>query len=353
MKHRHMRQVLTSSLLLFALLLGASETVWARPRTDVLTMNNGDHITCEIIRLEKGYLYVKLDYGEGTVSLNWSRVSRVDSPQQFVFTDENGRRYTGTLQKLAVKAEQSEEEVKSKHEALQVNGAEVVEIERSDVGFWRNQHGSINFGLNFAKQSNRTQYNLNADDTYSRERWSVSGNLTSNLATGGGSDLRNDLVLKGGRQLLSPRNLAIGYNEFLQSNGQDLDLRTTLGGGLGHFFRYTNGARILGLAGFVFDRERYSSGPRTGQSVNSAEAMIGTQMNFFSFKTMNILGTAQLYPSITDAGRVRLDVNASSRLRIARELYWNVGYYLNYDSRPPSNTPQSDYGLSSGLGWTY
>jgi hypothetical protein len=352
MKHR-LRRVSTSSFLLFALILVAPETASARPRKDVLIMNNSDHITCEIIRLVRGYLYVRLVYGEGTVSLDWSKVSRVDSPQQFVFTDENGRRYTGTLQKLAIKAEQFEEEVKSKGGALQVDGAEVVEIERSDVGFWRNQHGSINFGLNFAKQSNRTQYNLNADDTYSRERWSVSGNLTSNLATGGGSDLRNDLILKGGRQLLSPRNLGVGYSEFLQSDGQELDLRTTLGGGLGHFFRYTNGARILGLAGFVLNRERYSSGPRTGQSVNSAEAMIGTQMNFFSFKTMNILGTVQLYPSITDAGRVRLDANASSRLRIARELYWNVGYYQNYDSRPPSNTPQTDYGFSSGLGWTY
>jgi hypothetical protein len=122
---------------------------------------------------------------------------------------------------------------------------------------------------------------------------------------------------------------------------------------VGHFFRYTNGARILGLAGFVLQQERYSSGPRTGQTVNSGAAVVGTQVNFFTFKTMNILGTAQLYPSITDAGRARLDVNASSRLRIARDLYWNLGYYLNYDSRPPSNTTQTDYGLSSGLGWIY
>jgi hypothetical protein len=347
MKHRQC-YVLTSSFLLFPLILVASGTAWARPKNDALTMNNGDHITCEIMRLEKGYLYVRLDYGEGTVSLDWSRVSRVDSPQQFVFTDENGRRYTGTLQKIAVKAEQSEG-----HVAQKVNSAEVIEIERSDVGFWSNQHGSIDFGLNFAKQSNRTQYSLNAANTYNREKWFVGGNLTSSLATGGGSDLRNNLVLKGGYQLRSPRNLIIGYNEFLQSNEQNLDLRTTIGGGLGHFFRYTNAARILGVAGFVLDSERYSSGPRTAQTGNSLEAMIGAQMNFFSFKTMNILGTAQFYPSVTDAGRVRLDVNASSRLRIARELYWNVGYYLNYDSRPPSNTPQTDYGLSAGLGWTY
>jgi hypothetical protein len=97
MKRCHMRRILTSFFSLFALILVTAHTVWARPRNDVLTMNNGDRITCEIIRLEKGYLYVKLVYGEGTVSLDWSKVSRVDSPQQFVFTDENGRRHTGTL----------------------------------------------------------------------------------------------------------------------------------------------------------------------------------------------------------------------------------------------------------------
>jgi putative salt-induced outer membrane protein YdiY len=353
MKHCYLYRTLTSSFLLFALILVASEPAWARSKLDVLTMNNGDHITCEIIRLERGYLYVKLDYGEGTISLNWSKVALVDSPQQFIVTDQSGRRSTATLQKFAVKAGQPEEQVASKIGVPQINRAEVVEIDRSDVDFWRNQHGSIDFGLNFAKQSNRTQYSLNADDTFNRERWSASANLISSLATGGGSDLRNDLVFQGGHQLRSPHNLAIGYSEFLQSNEQDLDLRTTLGGGLGHFFQYTNSARILVLAGFVLDRERYSSGPRIGHSASSAEAMIGTQVNFFRFKTTNILGAAQVYPSITDAGRVRLDANASSRLRIARHLYSNTGYYLNYDSRPPSNTPQTDYGLSSGLGWTF
>jgi hypothetical protein len=351
--HRDLRQALASSLLLSALIFVASQKAWARPKKDVLIMKNGDHITCEIIRLQRGYLYVKLADGEGTVSLNWSRVERIESPQQFVFADENGLRHTGTLQKLAVNAEKSEGQINASVAAPQINGAEVVEIERSDVGFWRNQHGSIDFGLNFAKQASRTQYNLNADDTYYREKWSLNGNLASSLATGGGSDLRNDLTFQGGRQLRSPRNLVIGYNEFLQSGEQNLDLRTTLGGGFGHFFRYTHGTRVLGLAGFVLDRERYSSGPQTGHTGNSMEGLIGTQVNFFTFKTTNILGTMKLYPSITDAGRVRLDADASSRLRIARELYWNLSFYLNYDSRPPSNTTQTDYGLSSGLGWTF
>jgi hypothetical protein len=49
--------------------------------------------------------------------------------------------------------------------------------------------------------------------TSNLEKWSASGSLISSLATGGGSDLRNDLVLQGGHQLRSPRNVAIGYTQ--------------------------------------------------------------------------------------------------------------------------------------------
>ncbi len=316
-------------------------------------MMNGDRITCEIIRLERGYLYVKLDYGDGTVSIDWSKVARVQSSQLFVMTDATGIRHTGSLQTDAMKAEEAESAAPIENAKTVVNAPHVLQIERYDTGFWRNQHGSINFGFNLSKQDNRTQYSLTANDQYVREKWSVSGSYTSNLATGGGTDFRNDVIFKGFRQLRSPSNVVLGYNEFLQSDEQKLDLRTTLGGGFGHFFRYSDASRLLMTAGLVLDNERYYAGPQAGQTGNSLEGMLGAEVNFFRFKKMNILGTAQLYPSITDAGRVRLDANASSHLRIARDLYWDVSYYLNYDSRPPSDTPQTDYGLSSGLGWTF
>jgi hypothetical protein len=327
--------------------------VWARPKHDVLTMTNGDRITCEIIRLDRGYLFVKLDYGDGTVSLDWSKVARVSSSQLFVMTDDNGDRRTGVLQTNAVKAEEAERAAPTETGEALVNTSRVLQIERSDVGFWRNQHGSINFGLNLAKQDSRTQYTLTADDTYVREKWSLRGDFASSLATGGGTDLRNDLIVKGVRQFASPRDVLLGYSEFLQSDEQKLDLRTTIGGGLGHFFQYSEATRLLVTAGVVLDSERYYTGPQAGQTGNSLEGMVGAQMNFFRFKKTDVLATAQLYPSMTDAGRILLDVNASSRLRVARDLYWNVSYYLNFDSRPPSDTPQSDYGLSSGLGWIF
>jgi len=102
----------------------------------------------------------------------------------------------------------------------------------------------------------------------------------------------------------------------------------------------------------VWNREHYSS-QAVGQGGDSAEAILGTQLNFFRFKTTNFLVDARVYPSLTDLGRTRFDLNTSMKLRIAKDLYWKCGYYLNVDSRPPQNLPKTDYGSTSSLGWTF
>src|SRR6266403_3974112 len=85
-------------LALFALVLAG--VCSARDRTDVIQFTNGDRITCEIIRLEKGYLYVRLPYAQGEIGLDWSKVARVESPHDFVVADTSGKRYSGTLQSV-------------------------------------------------------------------------------------------------------------------------------------------------------------------------------------------------------------------------------------------------------------
>jgi hypothetical protein len=32
---------------------------------------------------------------------------------------------------------------------------------------------------------------------------------------------------------------------------------------------------------------------------------------------------------------------------------WNLSFYGNWDNRPPAHLAGSDYGASSGLGWTF
>jgi hypothetical protein len=66
-----MRHAATAVVLL--LLLADSAT--GATKTDVVELRNGDRITCEIRKLERGKLTVKTD-GLGTIAVEW------DSPTQ-------------------------------------------------------------------------------------------------------------------------------------------------------------------------------------------------------------------------------------------------------------------------------
>src|SRR5262249_44290352 len=69
----------------------------ARDKTDVMVMKNGDRMTCEVKGLERGVLYVKFEYIDGTASVNWSKVARLESNYLFYVKTEDGSVYTGTL----------------------------------------------------------------------------------------------------------------------------------------------------------------------------------------------------------------------------------------------------------------
>jgi hypothetical protein len=328
----------------------------ARPKKDVIQFANGDRITCEIIKLQKGYLYVKLDYADGTVSIDWTKVAHIESPQSFVVADKAGERHTGRMTSSAegVAPEELEVQVTGPSTNETVPGREVVEIDQTDTSFWQNLHGAMDIGFNYTKQQSRTQYNFDSNVVYARTKWSAGADYESSFSGGGDiSNLRNDLRLNAMRQLRSPSNFYLGFSEFLHNDEQQLDLRTTLGGAVGHYFRRTNNSLIGAYSGVVWNRENYSSAATAGQTGDSAEALLGAQLNFFKFKTTNFLVDARLYPSLTDLGRIRFDLNTSLKLRIAKDLYWKVGYYLNVDSRPPQNLPKTDYGSTASLGWTF
>lgn len=331
----------------------------AREKQDVIKFTNGDRITCEIVKLEKGRLYVKLQYADGTLAMDWSKIAGIESPQHFVVADKTGQRYSGRLlgqTKEAIPGSESdlEMQVKSATEKQIIDGKDVVEIHRMDTTFWQNLHGGLDAGVNYAKQQNRTQYDFQSSAAFERTKWLTTANYESSFSGGGGlTDVRNDLRLNVTRQLLSPRNFYLGLADFLQSDEQQLDLRTTFGGAIGRMFKYTNHTFIAGYGGIDWNRERYSPEATIGQTGDSAEAVLGTQLNFFRFKTTNILADARLYPSLTDAGRMRFDLNASLKLRLAKDLYWRFGYYLNFDSRPPQALPRTDYGSTSSLGWSF
>jgi Protein of unknown function, DUF481 len=331
--------------------------VFARDKTDVLVMNNGDRMTCEIKGLETGVLYVSFDYINGTASVNWSKVARLESKQSFLVKTEDGSVYTGTLG--------TPETPHGRPVRLQVveNAAHEAELDRSKVitmtetsdKFWQRFSGELSFGLNYTRGNEATQYSLGSQAAYIRERWNAQANFQSNLSSSSGAAVstRNQLTAISQRLLRWNNWYYAGLGDFLHSSTQGISLQSNLGGGIGRYLKTTNRTRISVIGGAAWQNTKYDQSVVSVNTRNLAAGLLYANAKFFRFSKTNLDLTAALLPAISDPGRVHFNTNASYYVKLFGELNWNVSFYGNWDNRPPAGFSGSDYGSSSGLSWTF
>jgi hypothetical protein len=347
-------------VLFFIFMLLAATALFAREKTDVLVLNNGDRVTCEIKSLDQGVLSIGLDWVDGTVSVDWSKVKHLDSSQLFVVFTQDGSSYEG---KLATVEGAASEPMKIQILKAPENAKNKVEIERSRIvrmtetseRFYQRFNGSINFGVTYSKGNSATQYNLSNEVQYLRERWAAEANFNSNLTSSSGSttSTRNQLGLDSYHLLSWDNYFYGGLGNFLQSSEQGINLQTTLGGGVGHFFKNTNRASIAVLGGLGWQSTDYKPTATVSGTQNLAAALFLAEIKAFKFSKTNLTVNALLLPALSQPGRVRFDTNVTYYLKLFSNLKWNVSFYGDWDNRPPAGLSGSDYGTSSGLSWTF
>ena len=144
-----------------------------------------------------------------------------------------------------------------------------------------------------------------------------------------------------------------GNTTFRQSSEQNIDLQTNIGGGIGRFLKNTNRAKISLMGGLAWQNTKYSAtNTQLGQQ-SLAAALISGRVSLFQFNKTNLDITATVLPALTQPGRVYYDTNITYYIKLFGEINWNVSFYGNWDTRPPANFSGSDYGASTGLGWTF
>lgn len=170
--------------LILAFLFILSAPLLARDKKDRLIMRNGDSMTCELKGLEGGVLYVSFDYIDGTASVDWSKVARVESTQLFVVKTEDGSVYTGALKTAEMGASRPVQilVVQPPEPVHAVERSQVVNMVATSDRFWERFNGDISFGTIYTKGNQSTQYSLAASSEYLRERWNAGVRLDSNLS---------------------------------------------------------------------------------------------------------------------------------------------------------------------------
>jgi hypothetical protein len=330
----------------------------ARDKTDVLVMKNGDHMTCEVKGLDQGVLHVSFDYIDGTTSVDWSKVARLESTQLFVVKTASGEVYSGTIRtpkKAADEPVEIEVVVATEHNNAAIERSQVVEMIETSDKFWQRFSGQVTFGVIYSKGNQTTQYSLNSGAGYVRDRWSAGASFDSNLSSSAGVNTSTRNQLNANYQhLMGKENwFYSGLGGLLRSSEQQIQLQSTLGGGVGRKVLSTEHARISVLGGVAWQNTVYQSPVPQSNNQNLLAALMYTEANFFRFSKTSLDANAVLLPALSDPGRVRFNANASYYIKIISNLKWNISFYGNWDNQPPLNLPGADYGSSSGLSWTF
>ena len=208
-------------------------------------------------------------------------------------------------------------------------------------------------GASYTQSSGVAQYNFNTSVTYRRPRLQVTMSASSYFTSQQTADdtSRHAAQLFMSRSLKA-RSLWLVQGGFERNRDLGYDLRSTVSAALGQYLVRSNRA-VFGLAGGLSVNQEL---PVDGDAVENLEAMLSVRQSFFTYdypKTTMSLAT-DLYPSLSQWGRVRVELNSSIKREIVHDFTAGFTVYDSHDNRPPTaEARKNDVGLSLTLGWTF
>jgi putative salt-induced outer membrane protein YdiY len=327
--------------------------MFGKRKDDVLVMKNGDHFTGEIKGMQRGTLSFKSAYMKDSVSVDWMEVANLTSADLFIITLADGNRITGTLRSTTPEDGISELILDSDGNTEKVRQPDVIVVEQHERRFWNQLRGSADFGFSYTSGNNSTDVSTGADVKYGARVYSVGLNTTIQFSRSTEESTDRFTFTNVNLRMVSPNWFTSSYVDLLSSGQQQLDLRSTVGGGIGRQFRQNSRTTLSATMGGVYTHERYSQAVPGQSTLSSGELMLALAFTTFRFKTTDVSSLLAVFPSMTDPGRVRLSSQTNLKFEILRNLYWNFRFYENYDSRPPVSAPKNDLGVTSSLGWKF
>ena len=337
--------------IVLAMLVGPSATAWSQPKTDVVTLSNGDRITGEVTKLDRGRLEFKTD-DAGTIEIEWDNVARLEASRQFDIGLSDGRRLLGSLGPTTVTVRMLKIATVDMEESIPM--LDVTSLAPIGARFWAKLDGSINAGFSYTRSSGIAQTTLNSDTEFRRPafvaRFSASATLTENDDDEERDDRANiDLSYiryRGNRWFVA----AGGTMETNESLG--LLLRTQGGATMGQRLVNTNSSQLELSGGMVVNEERGVDTEPTG----NLEALFSFRTSHFSYDGAKTGLDLQFkyFPSLSSWGRQRLQLDASISTEVWKDLHFALDVYDTFDSEPPgADADRNDIGIVTSIGWTY
>lgn len=339
---------------LFGAMLGAllglalPAAAWAA-KTDIVILTNGDRVTGEIKKLEAGLLQYKTDT-MGTVQIEWRFIQTIITDKQQVIETVDGERWLGKLQK----PEEGENvQVLTVRGPVEISPRDVVSAWPVEATFWDKVDLSVSLGYDYTKATGISSFSAASDFLYRTDRDIYDASFRSDITRQDSADDQNRQELRFNYQRTNSTDRFLsGLAGYESNEAIGLEQRLYGGGAYGIYLTKTNRSWLHFAAGAIATRERTVG----GEDVASVEGILNSRWRFFQFATPErVLDTnLSIFPSLTESGRWRGDLRTTFKLELIVDLFWTLEFYGTYDSDPvDEGAEKSDYGITTGLGWSF
>ena len=338
--------------IVFYLCFACFSTQVLADKTDIIILQNGDHITGEIKNLVAGQLELSTEY-MGTVFIDWENIRDIISDQGQHIEMTDGRRLTGTLNKPQTDNPEDADLliINTGEGPLEVTSANLVRMYPIGGKFWDRLDLAVSLGFNYDKNSSVGKYNLGIEAVYRATDYISIGRLSSDITTQTETDNTKRNVLNLDHLIYKPNKKYHSYFGSMEQNDQlGVKLRTLLGLGYG-WVPIATGRNMLTLGGgLAANWER----PRDDSDATTNLEAVGTiRYQYYKRSTPErTLDThLKIFPSITQWGRVRADFTVNAQWEIIRDFFVGMEFYTSYDGEPTAEVAAHiDWGIRTVIG---
>ena len=344
-----MKPIALRSVCIALIVCACSTMAHAKAKTDVIFLKNGDRVTGEVKSLLRGKLELKTDH-MGTILIDWVEIQEIMSATSQVVELANGTRFFGSLEQSA---NPNTVEIETNEGEVGVNSDDIVAMYPVEAGFWDRMDISAKLGFSWDKSSNVGRGSLGIDVAYRDPKFITRGNFSTELTTQQDQPNSKRVVLTVNHmRFLGNKRFRALFGSMEQNDELGLDLRTLLGAGYG-WIPIRNQRTLFGLMlGVDVNYEI----PTSGEDETNLELVGGLSYDYFFYSHPERRFRVELnvYPSITEAGRYRANLNSTFKVEFFRDLFWDLSLYASYDSQPISpEAATSDVGVTSSLGYKF
>ena len=319
-------------------------------KTDLIIVVNGDRVTGEIKKLERGRLEYSTD-DMGTLSIKWDKIMLMTSRNFFQVETSSGEKYYGTIEEPP----DSGTMVVQLIERYTLPMISVVKITPIKQTFWSGLDGYVDIGLSFTKA--RRVFNLQtaAEVRYRGRKWGSKINGTTYFERRDDVEddvQRNNASLQLERFLAHKWSIALN-NEWSSNTEETLDLRAQFGlSGIWTTVQ-TNSALLRLSGGANLNREQYTD---VDTATVSGEAVVGGDFLAFRFDSpkLDVNTSLFVFPSVTELGRVRIQFDTRFSYELLKDFTVSLTFWDRFDSRPGSDVAnKNDFSVTFGLGYKF